>query len=85
MQSLVILQKQSGNKTIRTIHKACYLEHNDLFFKQSNLLKLINTVSYQTAIIMYKANKVQLPENRRKLIVNLNHMNNLENCMRIYC
>ena len=63
LQSLIILQKRA----IRTIHKVGYFEHTNTLFLQSKLLKFVDIVSYQTAIIMYKAKNNLLPANIQKL------------------
>lgn len=66
LQSLIILQKRA----IRTIHKVGYQEHTNPLFLQSKLLKFTDIVSYQTAIIMYKAKNHQLPANLQNLFHN---------------
>ena len=66
LRSLTILQKRA----IRTIHKVSYLEHTNPLFIQSKLLKFTDIVSYQTAIIMYKAKNRQLPENIQNVFRN---------------
>ncbi len=53
LQSLTILQKRA----IRAVHKVNHLEHTNPLFIQSKRLKFTDIVSYQTAIIMYKAKK----------------------------
>ena len=63
LQSLIILQKRA----LRTIHKVSYLEHTNVLFFQSKLLKFTDIVSYQTAIIMYKARNHLLPANIQQL------------------
>ena len=63
IQSLIILQKRA----LRTIHKVSYLEHTNILFAQSKLLKFTDIVSYQTAIIMYKARNNLLPANIQQL------------------
>lgn len=66
LQSLVILQKRA----LRTIHKVGYREHTNPLFLQSKLLKFTDIVSYQTALIMYKAKNHQLPKNIQNLFQN---------------
>lgn len=60
---LIILQKGA----IRVIRNVGYLDHTHLLFLKSKLLKLTDTVKFQTAHIMYKANNNLLPQNIEKL------------------
>lgn len=66
LKSLITLQK----KAVRTIHKVGYREHIHQLFLKSRLLKFLDIVSYQTAIIMHKARNNQLPENIQSLFCN---------------
>ena len=63
LKPLCILQK----KAIRIANKAGYLDHTNILFLQSHIMKLMDLVEYKTALIMYKARKNILPGNIQKM------------------
>lgn len=59
---LVCLQKRA----IRIIHNVGFRGHTNSLFLQSKVMKFPDLVEYLTVLIIYKANKYQLPGNIQK-------------------
>lgn len=51
----------------RIIHKAGYQHYTNSLFMQSNILKISDLVSFQTAHIMFKAKNMQLHTNKQNM------------------
>ncbi len=63
LHSLIILQK----KAIRIIHKVGYQDHTNTLFLKSKLLKFMDPVNLQTALITFKAKNKPLPANVQRV------------------
>ena len=63
LQSLVTLQKRA----IRYVHKVSYLDHTNLLFLKSKLIKFSDLVVFQTLQLVFKAKIKLLPINIQKL------------------
>lgn len=65
LQPLCTLQK----KAIRIINNTGHLEHTNLLFFKSHILKFIDLVKFKTAQILYKARNNLLPGNMQKMFM----------------
>lgn len=76
LHTLFLLQKRA----VRIIHKVGYLDHTNLLFLQSKILKLFDLVDFYTAQFLYKANKNDLPGNIQKFFLGREGGYNLRGC-----
>ena len=63
LHSIILLQKRA----IRIINNAGYRDHTNILFLNSNIVKFVDLIEFNTAQIMYKARNNQLPGNIQKM------------------
>ena len=84
VECITVLQK-------RVVHLVCgarRLDHTNPLFKQLGILKVVDLVTFKTAIIMYKAYHNELPDSLQKIfnlyVQKYAHTNVKSMCISIY-